>query len=345
MKSEIKPKPVVITPEKQFEIDMEKLRLSFKNKATDKQYNIALKEIARLRTIQDEILECKDSVSTYTIKPSHVTKSEATAFAIASDWHVDEQVKLEQVDGTNEYNMRIAKKRAEKFFQSTLRLVKIQQQDVAVKTLVLALLGDFISGHIHPELMETTEVSPQDAMLFAMNLIASGIEFLLENSKLQIVVPCCVGNHARDTHKINIATEHGNNKEWAMYHFLAMYFKKEKRVTFVMPRSQFTYIQVYDKTIRFMHGHMGYKFQGGIGGISVPLNKAVMRWNESKKADHTIIGHWHQRQDNNNWLINGSLIGDAPYGKALGFSGKPEQLFFLIDKKYGKTVVAPIFVV
>lgn len=332
-----------ISPEKQFELDMAKLQLSFKSKATDGQYKVALRELARLRSLYEDMLECDGVMSTYEIHQHAGTKDEATAFAIASDWHVEEVVKKEQVDGTNEYNMRIAKKRAEKFFQSTLKLIQREQADVKIDTLVLALIGDFISGHIHEELMEATEVSPQDAMLFAMNLIASGIEFLLANSKLTIICPCCVGNHARDGDR-KVATEHGNNKEWAMYHFLAKYFKKEPRVKFVIPRSQFTYITVYGRVIRFMHGHVGYKFQGGIGGITIPLNKAVMRWNESKKADHTVIGHWHTRQDNGNWLINGSLIGDAPYGKSLGFSGKPEQLFFLIDKKHGKTIVAPIFV-
>lgn len=339
------PKPN-IDPEKQFELDMEKLRLNFSTKKVDQKYQVAMKQLVELREYVSEVIEVKDRISTYQIKPTKKgLRGEATAVAIASDWHVDEQVKAESVDGTNEYNMRIAKKRAEKFFQSTLKLVQKEQQDVTIKTLVLALIGDFISGHIHPELMETTEVSPQDAMLYAMNLIASGIEYLLDNSDLEIIVPCSVGNHARDTHKVNIATEHGNNKEWAMYNFLAMYFSKEKRVKFVMPRSQFTYIDIYEFTIRFIHGHLGYKFGGGIGGIAVPLNKAVMRWNESKKAYLTVLGHWHQRQTSPSWVINGSLIGDAPYGKVLGFSGKPEQAFFLIEKGVGKTVEAPIHVI
>ena len=333
-----------VDPEKQFQLDMEKLKLTFANKQTDQKYNIMMRELIRLREMYDDMLECKGKVSTYEIKPSKGVKSEAVAFAIASDWHVDERVNAEQVDGSNEYNMAIAKKRAEKFFQSTLKLVTKEQADVTINKLVLALIGDFISGHIHPELMETTEVSPQDAMLYAMNLIASGIEYLLANSKLEIIVPCCVGNHARDTMKCNIATEHGNNKEWAMYHFLQMYFKNNKRVTFIIPRSQFTYLEIFGKKIRFIHGHMGYKYAGGIGGISVSLNKAVMRWNESNKADLTVLGHWHQRQTSPLWVINGSLIGDAPYGKVLGFSGKPEQAFFLWDKDHGKTVECPIFV-
>lgn len=185
---------VKVTPDQQFELDMAKLRLSFSQKGTDKKYNVALAEIARLRELYEEMLGCNDIMSTYTIQPSSGSKSEAVAFAIASDWHVDEVVKKEQVDGTNEYSMRIAKKRAEKFFQSTLKLVEREQSDVKINTLVLALIGDFISGHIHEELLESTEVSPQDAMLFAMNLISSGIEYLLANSTLTIICPCCVGN-------------------------------------------------------------------------------------------------------------------------------------------------------
>lgn len=133
---------VKVTPQKQFELDMEKLQLSFKQKASDKEYAIALREIARLKTLYDEMLECKGAISTYSIIPSVGSKSEAIAFAIASDWHVDECVNSEQVDGTNQYNMAIAKQRAEKFFKSTLKLVQIQQSEVEINTLVLALLGD-----------------------------------------------------------------------------------------------------------------------------------------------------------------------------------------------------------
>lgn len=337
-------KAKTLTPAQQFKLDIENVRLKHASKHTDQKYKVAMKELVSLERHYEDMLGAKGRISTYSITPKKSKGGEAAAVAVASDWHVDEIVTLEATNGTNEYNMGIAKRRAEKFFQNTLVLVNKERQGVSIDTLVLALLGDFISAHIHPELMEVTEVSPQDAMLFAMNLIASGIEFLIENSDLNLVIPCSVGNHARDTDKVRIATEHGNNKEWAMYNFLALYFKKNKRVTFVLPRSQFTYIRVYDNVLRFMHGHLGYKFQGGIGGVTIPLNKAVMRWNESQRADLTVLGHWHNRLDNGNWVINGSLIGDAPYGKVMGFSGKPEQTFFLWDKEHKKTVVAPVFV-
>ncbi len=212
-----------------------------------------------------------------------------------------------------------------------------------IDTLVLALLGDFFSGNIHEELLAACEVGPQDAMLFAQNLVASGIEYLLKNSKLKLVVPCTVGNHSRMTHKVHVSNEQGNSLEWAMYNFLAKYFQKEKRVTFVLSRSYHNYIDVFGYVIRFHHGH-AIQYGGGLGGITVPVIKAINRYNDDRKAYLDVFGHFHNRIDGGRFIANGCLIGDSPYGKRLGFTGRPEQAFFLIDQKRGKTVVAPILV-
>jgi len=296
-----------------------------------------------LREDLETISSCTDAVSTYTIPKSKGTGGEAVAFAIASDWHVEENVKPESVNGSNSYTMAIAKKRAEKFFQHTLQLIDKEQHAVKIDTLVLALLGDFFSGNIHEELMAACEVAPQDAMLFAQNLIASGIEFLLANSKLKLVIPCAVGNHSRMTHKVHISNEQGNSLEWAMYNFLAKYFSKEKRVTFVLSRSYHNYIDVFGYNIRFHHGH-AVNFGGGLGGLTTPMIKAIHRWDSDQKAYLSVCGHFHQKMDGERFIVNGSLIGDSPYGKRLGFTGRPEQVFFLIDAKRGKTVVCPILV-
>lgn len=336
-------KKPVLDPEMQFKLDMEKLRLSHTEKGTDRKYKIAMAEIMRLRDDIETIVACKDAVSTYTIPKSTGSGGQAVAFAIASDWHVEENVKKESVNNSNEYTMAIAKQRAEKFFQHTLQLVEKEQHTVKIDTLVLALLGDFFSGNIHEELLAACEVGPQDAMLFAQNLVASGIEYLLKNSKLKLVVPCTVGNHSRMTHKVHVSNEQGNSLEWAMYNFLAKYFAKEKRVTFVLSRSYHNYIDVFGYVIRFHHGH-AIQYGGGLGGITVPVIKAINRYNDDRKAYLDVFGHFHNRIDGGRFIANGCLIGDSPYGKRLGFTGRPEQAFFLIDQKRGKTVVAPILV-
>ena len=269
---------------------MEKLRLNAKQKESDKQYKVALREIQRLRKQNETLLDLKGQVNTYSIKRSKGVGGQAVAFAIASDWHVEENVKPETVNGTNTYTMAIAKERAEKFFNHTLKLVNKESQDIKIDTLVLALLGDFFSGNIHDELMETCEVQPQDAMLYAQNLVASGIEFLLANSKLKLIIPCAVGNHSRQTAKVHISTEHGNSLEWAMYSFLAQYFKREPRVTFILSRSYFNYMDVFGYTIRFHHGH-AVNYAGGVGGLEVPMRRIIGRWDKDKPAYLSVCGH------------------------------------------------------
>lgn len=337
------PKKVQLSADQQFELDMAKLTAKKEGSSVEKPYRVALKEIDRLRGELETLTEMVDTVSTYEIPKKKGVAHSAVAFAIASDWHVEENVDPKTVDGSNKYNMRIAKARVEMFFQSTLRLVQKEQQDIRIDTLVLALLGDFISSNIHDELMETCEVPPTDAAIFAQNLLASGIEYILANSSLKLIIPCCVGNHSRITEKVHVSTEHGNSLEWMIYNNMARHFAKEKRVTFVLSRGYFTFVNVYGFLIRFHHGH-AMKYGGGIGGLTVPVIKAIARYDMDKKAHLDVFGHFHNRMDGNKFICNGSLIGDSPYGKRLGFMGKPEQAFFLIDEKEGKTITAPIFV-
>jgi hypothetical protein len=56
-----------------------------------------------------------------------------------------------------------------------------------------------------------------------------------------------------------------------MYRHLAGHFaaKRESRVQFVIPEGPHSYMEIYDLTLRFHHGHM-IKFGGGIGGHRHP---------------------------------------------------------------------------
>lgn len=334
----MKPK---LTPKQQLALDLEKLNQ--KGGEKDKKYRLAIKQLTTARRELETILSVRNNISTFKIAPTKHNGGEAVAVAVASDWHVEERVDPDTVNGINTYTLTIAKERAERFFQRLLKMVAKERQSVEINTLVLALLGDFFSGNIHDELLETCELQPQDAMLYAQNLLASGIEFLLANSDLTIICPCSVGNHSRMTHKVHVSTEHGNSLEWAMYHFLAGYFKKESRVKFVLSRSYHCYVEVYGYVLRFHHGH-AMTYNSGVGGIEIGVRRRIKMWNETKRADLDIFGHFHTRRDGGNFIANGSLIGPSAYGMRYGFADRPEQAFFLIDQKRGKTVVAPILV-
>ncbi len=307
-----------------------------------KQYKSLLNKYDAINKQLVASMELKKAVSTHTVKATRGVNSEATAVCLLSDWHVEEEIRPATVMGMNEYNLDIAKARADMCFVNIAKLVKKEQQAIQIKELVVGLLGDFITGRLHEENMENAQLPPMQATIFAQELIESGINFLLNNTKLNMTFVCRAGNHSRITKKIHFSTELGNSLEYMMYHNLKLRFADEKRIKFVIPESYHAYIDIYGFTMRMHHGH-AVRFAGGVGGLTIPLNKAIHQWNLTRPATFDAIGHWHQYLPMPRAVVNGSLIGFSAYALANKFEFEPPtQAFFLVDKKRGKTVNIPI---
>jgi hypothetical protein len=330
-------------PAHQIQVDREKHRLTFDLSLAQKKYAEALKTIQHLERSLEATAALKTNVGTFEIQPREGSgTSEGTVFAVASDWHSEERVKPETVSNLNSFTLEDAKSRATRFFQSSLRLTRLLQQDIKINTMVVPLLGDFISNDIHEEAVELAQLEPMHAITFARDLLVSGVEFLLEHSKLELVFPCHSGNHARTTRKPRNATESGHSLEYLMYLHLADYFRKEKRVTFQVAPGYHSYLEVYGQTIRLHHGH-DVQYQGGVGGIYIPVNKAIAQWNKGRHADLDVFGHFHQMRDGGNFICNGSLIGYNAFALAIKADYEPpKQALFLMDKKRGRTCTWPI---
>lgn len=273
---------------------------------------------------------------------------EATAFWIGSDWHIEETVEPSTVNGMNEYNIAIAKDSIQRFFKNALKLTDICKKDIVINNVVLGLLGDHITGYIHDELVESNSLSPTEATMVAIDLISSGIKHVLDNSTYNFTVVCKDGNHGRTTLKKRISTEYKNSYEWMMYHMIAREFKDNERIKFVIDKSYMSYLTVYDKVIRFHHGDY-IKYQGGVGGLTIPANKAISQWDKERVAYLDVFGHYHQLMldtgSSSKFVMNGSIIGYNAYALSIKASyEEPKQAFFLIDKHRGKTISAPIFV-
>jgi hypothetical protein len=308
---------------------------------TKKNIDQLLKENANLTKTLDSLSKVKD-IKTFKIVKKSTGKSEATAVILASDWHVGELVDSSTIGYVNEYNQSVAKERGEEFFANALRLIKIFEKDIEINTLILALLGDFITNTIHEDLAETNTMLPADEISFAQELIISGIQYLLDNTNLNIIIPCHSGNHGRMTKKQRTSAEAGNSLEYYMYRNIAGYFRNEKRLTFIIPRGYFSFVEVYDKVIRFHHGH-NLQYGGGVGGITIPVNKAIAQWNKIRNVDLDCFGHFHQFLDGGYWICNGSMIGFNNYAESIKATfEKPKQTFFLLDSRRGKTVTCPV---
>ncbi|MBT7350125.1 hypothetical protein HN803_05020 [candidate division WWE3 bacterium] len=192
--------------------------------------------------------------------------------------------------------------------------------------------------------MESNECSPTLAMLRAQEYITWGIEYILKNTELnEIIIPCCYGNHGRTTQRRRVSTGYSNSFEWAMYKNLEKIYEDHEQVEFIVATGSHVYLEIFDNyTIRFHHGD-DIRYYGGVGGLTIPLNKAIAGWDTVKKADLTVIGHFHQLTDIGNAVVNGSLIGFGPYALSIKAPYEPaQQAFFLIHETHGKTIFSPI---
>jgi hypothetical protein len=268
-------------------------------------------------------------------------KATAVAVALASDWHVEEEVEAKSVNDLNEFTLGIAEKRIHKFFKTVARLTEIERAGADIDTLVLWCGGDLFSGYIHEELRETNSMSPTETILWLQDLVIGGIETLKPHFK-EILIPTSFGNHGRTTIKPRHATAYKNSYEWLLYKVLEARTTDEK-VKWQISDSYHNLMTVFDKRIRFHHGD-GLKYQGGIGGLTIPVEKAISSWNKSPaRADLDVFGHWHTFQQNRNWVSNGSLIGYNAYAVSIKASYEPPaQTYFLFDKKRGRTMTTPI---
>lgn len=297
------------------------------------------------------------ALADYTPKPAKIDagkkkrdgRDPVVAVAAASDWHIEERVRPESVSGANEYTPAIAAERAERFFRRFLHLVEINRAGASIDAAILWLGGDLITGYIHEELQEENWLSPTEASLLAFDLIVGGIDYLLERGDFRdLLVACSYGNHGRTTQKTRIASGARNSFEWLLYQQIRRHYEArgESRVRFAIADGPLLYVEASGFVLRCTHGD-DFRYQGGVGGLLIPMRKAVAAWQTHRHADATLVGHWHDYTPFPAEIVNGSLIGVSAYGIARVRAPyqEPKQAFFLIHPERRTTVGHfPIFV-
>ena len=312
-------------------------------------HNDAIKVVSELQAelaARSSLEKVKEILVPHKYQITKSSQKDAVAIGVASDWHIDEKVNSEEIGGLNEFNLKIAEKRAEIFFTRFLKLLELCRGGSNIDVAILALLGDFISGWIHPELIESSTISPPEALLKVYELLLSGLKFIADKGNLKelIIIGAC-GNHGRITAKPRHKGRVKKSYEWILYEFLARSLANTRYasiIKFKLPNGYFNRISVYDTSLRFHHGD-NIRYYGGVGGIHIPLRKAIAQWDKAIHADIDIMGHWHTREASEDYVLNGSLIGYSEYAESIKADyRKPQQSFFILHPKYGKTAEFPI---
>jgi hypothetical protein len=316
----------------------------------DAQRRIAEAEAAEAREALAASVGAQERWKPLKVRPREKSSRvhEATAVLLYSDLHPDETVTPGTVSDLNEFNPDVARFRNKELAAAARwNLEAIREHEgragYKIRDFILAMLGDMITNTIHPELQESNSMMPADALVFVEQLCCEQIDSLLADQDVErILIPCCHGNHDRMTVKIRHQTKAGNSLAWILYHHLAMRYRDEPRVQFDIAQGNMIYTDVYGRAIRWTHGD-DVRYAGGVGGLTIPMRKAIDSWNQSHAAWLTCCGHWHQFIDHRDFMVNGSLIGYTAFAQAIKARFEPaSQAFFIIDKDYGKGWAKPI---
>lgn len=263
--------------------------------------------------------------------------------AIWSDWHYGEVIQPGAVNGYNEFNGEIAEQRVRRLVESTVDLCR-NHGPGEYPGIVINLLGDFISGGLHPELAKTDEYARIPAALRARDLLVWALE-QMAYAFGKVFVPCTSGNHGRDTMKPEYKGYLHHNFDWLIYQLLHRHFEKDKRIQFLIDPSNEAYYSVFGLKILATHGDMlGVKGGDGIIAALGPIARGEIKTRGQSTSmgrpyDLLLIGHWHQELWLPRAVVNNALKGFDEYAKnsLRAVPSQPSQLLFFVHPKRGLT--------
>jgi predicted phosphodiesterase len=209
---------------------------------------------------------------------------------------------------------------------------------------VVFLGGDLIGGKIHADQVECNDLGIEGSCELAEELLEKVLRTWWAKGKFErMTVVCLSGNHDRLTPKVQHSSFYENSHASTIYRHLRTRMRDTPQMQWVIGKGEYADIPIYGWNFRLTHGHR-VKFAGGVGGITIPWTKHVMRLNRGKHADFTIGGHLHQwtYSKDAGFLVNGSVIGTTPYSLPLGHQ-QPEQSFLVVDKSRMVTNCQPIY--
>ncbi|MDE1971023.1 MAG: metallophosphoesterase [Patescibacteria group bacterium] len=266
---------------------------------------------------------------------------EATAILVLSDWHLAEVVDPSTVNNLNTYDVDIAIKRVKTLFERTAMMIDVARGLSKIDTLVVAAIGDFISGALHDDQKETDELSPTESIILGEDLLTSGLSFLKRECKFSnIQVVTCWGNHGRTTQRPRNSTAYKTSYEQLMYWHLA---KTYKEVSWKVENGYHNYLDIYGRIYRFHHGDC-IKYFGGVGGLQIPAMKAIADWDRTLSAYHDVFGHYHTTAFQRKYTSNGSVVGfnDFAIRNKCAYE-EPAQSLIISSRKRGNVLSTSIF--
>ena len=270
-----------------------------------------------------------------------------------SDWHYGEVIVPEKVDGLNNINIKILRKRVKDTVFKALELLD-HNTGTEFKDFHLCYGGDMVSGERHAEHAETNDLGIMEQLELVANDIGWATNEIAEwcaRKSIPLFVHCVAGNHGdlSEGHPSKQIVD--RNLDWGAY-WRAASETYPGEVRWNIPEGLYTEFTASGRLYRLMHGH-GSKGGGSAAsalGPAAPVLRLDMRTRKMAASvsdrrcyDTLIAGHHHWYWTSEQVLGNGSLIGYNEYALACGFPYQPPiQTLWLTHPTYGITHYMPV---
>jgi hypothetical protein len=258
-------------------------------------------------------------------------------------------VSLTETNGVNEFDKEIFERRVHRLVERTIDLLKNHGPGL-YPGIVVNILGDMVSGGLHPELAKTDDEEVIPSALNCRDVLVWALDQMIEAFG-HVYVPCAAGNHGRQTPKPEFKRYVYKSFDWLIYQLLARHYVGDKRIVFDIPDSNEVHYRIFGRRYLAMHGDMmGVKGGDGIIGSLGPIIRGELKVGRQSSVvgrdyETLLIGHWHQTLFLPRVIVNNTLKGFDEYAKnALRAAPSvPSQSLWLEHPKWGKTMQREVF--
>jgi len=235
------------------------------------------------------------------------------ACLMLSDLHIAEVVRAQDVNGMGTYNSLVAANRLHEVIDNAKKIIRLHQSMYKIDKIWVPLLGDMISGSIHPELASTNDLSDPAATVLAARLLSMAL-LELETLGLPIQVSAHVGNHPRTTVTMPTKRKAESNYDWLCYEMLASMLSDHPNIDIQINTGQISIVEQYGWRFVLEHGY-GNKHnkeeetEDRIRAIfDDPQYRDIAR--QCGTTFHCVlIGDQHKPKFLANTIVNGALTG------------------------------------
>jgi predicted phosphodiesterase len=209
---------------------------------------------------------------------------------------------------------------------------------------VVALMGDFVSGGLHPELLATDEAEILPSVLHAADLLAASLTRMADFFG-RLYVPAVCGNHGRLTRKPEFKRYTAKNADFMIYEILRGRLAGDSRIRIDFRAENDMHWRVYNLRFAQTHGDMlGVKGGDGIIGAMGPIMRGEIKTGKQMAAigrdyDILLMGHWHQMLWLPRAIVANSLKGWDEYARLSlrAPPSRPSQPLFFVHPRHGIT--------